>query len=229
MADLHPYLQHTLFINLEHRKDRLEHTLSEFKKIGVSGERMNAVKTKDGAIGCTMSHIKCLELARERNWRQVFICEDDITFLEPTVFLNSLRKFSENTSVSVNWDVLLITGNNCPPYKKIDDYCIKVTNNQTMSGYIVNRHYYDTLITNLREGIKGLLKNPNNKREYACDMYWKRLQPHGFWYMITPPTVIQYANYSDIEHRDVDYQHLMLDLNKEWLFRQQRQMGMQFP
>jgi GR25 family glycosyltransferase involved in LPS biosynthesis len=226
MSELHPYLKNTIFINLEHRSDRREHTIAELQKIGVTGERMNAVKTSDGAIGCTMSHIKCLEMAKSRNWSHVFVCEDDITFLEPSIFLNSLCKFSENDSISKNWDVLLITGNNVPPYTKIDDYCIKVTNNQTMSGYIVHAHYYDTLIANLREGIKGLLKNPTNKREYACDMYWKRLQSQGYWYMITPATVIQYANYSDIEHRDVDYKHLMLDINKEWLFKQQ--LGMQF-
>jgi len=48
-------------------------------------------------------------------------------------------------------------------------------------------------------------------------MYWKSLQSMGQWYMIIPPTVIQYEDYSDIEKRNVNYQRLMLDLNKEWL------------
>ena len=75
--------KNTLFINLEHRTDRLQHALDEFKKLGINSERVNAVKMKNGAIGCTMSHIKCIELAKSRDWEQVFICEDDITFLEP--------------------------------------------------------------------------------------------------------------------------------------------------
>ena len=71
-------LQNTFYINLEHRTYRLEHVKNELKKIGVEGERFNAIKTKSGAIGCTLSHIKCLEIAKERKYEEVFICEDDI-------------------------------------------------------------------------------------------------------------------------------------------------------
>ena len=70
-------LKHTIFINLEHRKDRLEHVLVELKKININApERFNAIKTANGAVGCSMSHIKCLELAKERNYPFVFICEE---------------------------------------------------------------------------------------------------------------------------------------------------------
>ena len=41
----------------------------------------------------------------------------------------------------------------------------------------------------------------------------------NFWYMITPPTVTQYENFSDIEERQTNYNHLLLDMNKEWLFQ----------
>ena len=78
--------KHTLFINLAHRTDRLEHVKSELQKMNIVGERVNAVKMNDGAVGCTMSHIKCLETAKERNWDHVFICEDDILFLDVSTF-----------------------------------------------------------------------------------------------------------------------------------------------
>ena len=81
-------LSNCLFINLEERKDRLKHVTEQLKTIGISGERVTAVKTKMGAIGCTMSHIKCLEMALERNYENVFICEDDILFVCP----NALNK-----------------------------------------------------------------------------------------------------------------------------------------
>ena len=64
--------KHTLFINLEARKDRLEHAEKEFKKMNIIAERFNAVKLASGAVGCTMSHIKCLELAKQRNYDQVW-------------------------------------------------------------------------------------------------------------------------------------------------------------
>ena len=43
-----------------------------------------------------------------------------------------------------------------------------------------------------------------------------------FWYMIIPLTVTQYENYSDIEEQERNYNHLMLDMEKEWYFAQFR-------
>lgn len=209
--------KNTLYINLEHRKDRLQHIQQQFQNMGMLGERFNAVKTKVGAIGCTMSHIKCLEIAKERNYPYVFICEDDITFLNPPVLKDSLQKFYDNTTIE--WDVLLIGGNNLPPYENIGDYCIRVSNCQTTTGYVVKQHYYDTLIMNFRESVKNLIRDPMNQREYALDIYWKRLQGSGRWFMLIPFTVVQADGYSDIENRAVDYRGLMLDMDKEWFFR----------
>tara|TARA_Y100000992_G_scaffold296538_1_gene258913 strand:- start:16934 stop:17599 length:666 start_codon:yes stop_codon:yes gene_type:complete len=209
-------LQNTFYINLEHRTDRLEHVQNELKKIGINGERFNAIKTKSGAVGCTLSHIKCLELAKERNYEEVFICEDDITFTNPKLFLENLQKFCDNDDIM--WDVLIIGGNNVPPYKQYYDYCARVFNCQTTTGYIVKQDFYDIIIKNFKEGLFNLMKNPENKREYAIDIYWKKLQMENFWYMITPPTVTQYTNYSDIEGRETYYDNLLLDMNKTWMF-----------
>jgi len=217
--------KHTLFINLEHRSDRLEHVKEELKKIGVEGERVNAVKLAQGAIGCTMSHIKCIELAKTRNWPHVFICEDDITFTNPSLFLENIKKFHENKDI--NWDVLIIGGNNVPPYQKVQPYCARVLNCQTTTGYIVKSDFYDVLIDNFKEGVQKLMKNPANKREFAIDMYWKRLQMQYYWYMIMPATVTQYENYSDIEDRNMSYDRLLLDTDKEWYTKQQKAMKMQ--
>ena len=71
------------------------------------------------------------------------------------------------------------------------------------------------------------MKEPNNKRMYAIDMYWKPLQMQNFWYMITPPTVTQYENYSDIEGKNLNYDHLLLDMEKKWLIEQQKRMKME--
>jgi GR25 family glycosyltransferase involved in LPS biosynthesis len=210
--------EHTLFINLENRKDRLEHALTEFKKMNINAERVNAVKMKNGAIGCTMSHIKCIELAKSRDWEQVFICEDDITFLNPELLKQNIEMFYNNDDIL--WDVLIIGGNNVPPYQQLYEYAARIFRNQTTTGYIVNKHYYDTLLKNFKESAANLLRNPDNKREYALDIYWNRLQMQDFWYMITPPTVTQYENYSDIEKRNTNYDFLMLDMEKQWYLDQ---------
>jgi hypothetical protein len=206
--------QYTLYINLENREDRLQHVKTELNKMGITGERINAIRMTDGAIGCSMSHIRCLETAKERNLPYVFICEDDIFFLNPELLRENVVKFSKNTNI--HWDVLIIGGNNCPPYKRIDTYCIQIFNNQTTTGYIVKSHYYDTMIDNFRESVKHLLREPHNRKMYALDIYWKRLQQTGSWYMITPPTVIQIQDYSDIEQKVTNFKKYMLDYNKAY-------------
>jgi glycosyl transferase family 25 len=212
--------ENTLFINLEHRTDRLEHAVSEFKKMGINAERVNAINMQNGAIGCTMSHIKCIELAKSRNWEQVFICEDDITFLNPELLIQNIEMFYNNDDIL--WDVLIIGGNNVPPYQQLYEYAARIFQNQTTTGYIVKKQYYDTLLTNFKESAANLLRNPDNKFEYALDKYWNRLQMQDFWYMITPPTVTQYENYSDIEEQNTNYDFLMLDMDKQWYIERMR-------
>jgi GR25 family glycosyltransferase involved in LPS biosynthesis len=226
MSDLaKQILENTHFINLEHRIDRLYNVKTELAKISVSGTRFNAIKTTNGAIGCSMSHLKCLEMAKQSESPFVFICEDDIQFLDAPLFLQQLDKFCEN--VKLDWDVLIVSGNICPPFQQIGDYCARLVNCQTTTGYIVQKHYYDAIITNIKEGLKLLLSNPTNKREYAIDIYWKRLQSTGRWFMITPPTVVQMEGFSDVEGRNTNYKNLMTDMNKEWLFKQHNQIQFQ--
>ena len=210
-------LKNTLYINLEHRKDRLEHVTKQMNMMGINAERVNAVKMNLGAVGCTMSHIKCLELAKQRDYEYVFICEDDITFRNPDLFKRNLQRFYENDDI--NWDLLIIGGNNVPPFQQVTEYCARVFYCQTTTGYVVKKHYYDTLLKNFRESANGLIREPYNPSTYALDMYWKRLQLQDFWYMITPPTVTQYESYSDIENRNVNYENMMLDMEKPWLLR----------
>ena len=209
--------ENTHYINLEHRIDRLVHVKQELAKINVVGSRFNAIKLANGAVGCSMSHLKCLEQAKQNGSPYVFVCEDDIQFLDPELFLKNLGLFCE--TIKSEWDVLIISGNICPPFQPIGDFCVRLVNCQTTTGYIVQQHYYDTLIANYREGITKLLSDPTNKREYAIDMYWKRLQAKDRWYMIVPPTVVQMEGFSDVEGRETNYKHLMTDMNKEWLFK----------
>ena len=85
--------ENTLFINLDHHQDRLEHATEEFKKMNINPVRVDAIKKDIGAIGCTMSHIKCLEIAKKRDYDYVFICEDDIHFKNPDLLKQNLEKF----------------------------------------------------------------------------------------------------------------------------------------
>ena len=212
-------IKHAFYINLASRPDRKQHVESQLNSIGINAERFNAIKLPNGALGCSMSHLKCLETAKENSWPHLLIIEDDIKFLNPDVFKRQLNLFLSNHK---SWDVVLIGGNNIPPYIKIDDTCVKVSTCQTTTGYLVNGHYFDTLIENFRSGIKKLLEFPQQHVIYAIDKYWFQLQKRHNWFLIIPLTVTQREDYSDIEKRPTNYAPAMLDLDKEAFLRAQR-------
>ena len=60
-------IKHAFYINLEHRKDRKEHVEEQLSKVGINANRFNAIKMENGAIGCSMSHLKILQDAYKNN------------------------------------------------------------------------------------------------------------------------------------------------------------------
>jgi len=176
--------------------------------------RFSAVKDEEnGAIGCTKSHIECLRMAQENGWDHVLILEDDALIIHPEILVHQVTSFLSR--FRDEWDVVLFSGNNYPPFKIETPFCFRVGNCKTTGSYLVCSRYYDKLIRNFEEGLKELIANPGNITAYACDSFWKRLQCQDRWYLITPICVIQRAGYSDIEKMDVNYEKLMTDLVKK--------------
>lgn len=231
-------IRHALYINLDSRTDRRAHVEAQLASIktadnglsNLAAERFNAIRhAEHGAIGCSLSHMRCIQIAKQRGWDHVLVCEDDVLFTNVPLFLTQLATFI--TTVP-QWDVVLLAGNNIPPYRVVNDACIQVGSCQTTTAYIVRAHYYDTLIANYRAGISKLMRNPAQKIDYAIDRYWFELQCQDRWFLITPLSVVQREDYSDIEQRFTNYGHLMLDLDKQQLMQRmqmqrQRQMQMQ--
>lgn len=210
-------IKHAFYINLDHRYDRKIFIENEMRILGINFERFSAIENVNGAIGCTLSHLHLLKLALDNNYEHILIVEDDIQFLQPKIFKQQFNKFLELHGNS--WDVILLSGNNIPPYEKPDDSCIRVFSCQTTTGYLVNGHYIQKLYDNIKDGLLKLMKNPEQHFFYAIDKYWFNLQSIDRWYLITPLTVIQREGYSDIEKRDTNYSRMMLDLDKLFLFR----------
>ena len=223
-------IKHSFYINLEHRTDRKAHVTEQLTNIGLNDfQRFNAIKMENGAIGCSMSHLKILQNAVDNNLDHVLIVEDDITFLNVELFKTNFETFLQRKGN--DWDVILLAGNNMPPYDQVDDVCIKVKRCQTTTGYLVNGHYIKKLMTNVKMGLTRLICNPGQHAMYAIDKFWFLLQAIDKWYLIIPPTVVQREDYSDIEKKRINYQKIMTDLDKKDLFdaiakaRQQNQLG----
>jgi GR25 family glycosyltransferase involved in LPS biosynthesis len=226
-------IKHCLYINLASRPDRKIHIEGQLRGVGLNPTRFNAIKLKNGRIGCSMSHLKCLQIAKNSNWQHVMICEDDLLILDKETFVNNINTFfmtHGDASVDNKWNVLLLAGNNVPPYKKIDSTCIQVSHCQTTTGYIVKMEYYDTLIDNIRTGIENLMRNPDQHITYAIDKYWIKLQKKHNWYMLAPVVAVQREDYSDIEERKTNYENIMKDYDKPHFVHhqqhiQQKQQG----
>ena len=215
-------LKNAIYINLESRNDRRAHVEAQLAALkygmpNLTTERFNAIKNAvHGAIGCSMSHMRCIQIAKQRGWDHVLVCEDDVQFTNVPLFLTQLSKFMATVP---DWDVVLLAGNNIPPFRVVNDACVQISNCQTTTAYVVKSHYYDTLIDNYRAGINKLMRQPTQKLDYAIDRYWFELQRRDRWFLITPLSVVQREDYSDIEQRVTNYGHLMLDLDKTQMIR----------
>jgi hypothetical protein len=67
----------TLVINLDKRTDRWEGIQKKFINWPVPLQRISAVEASPGWKGCFMSHLKCIEHARDNNYEWLLILEDD--------------------------------------------------------------------------------------------------------------------------------------------------------
>ena len=118
---LDSYFDRIFYINLERDILRNEHMLAQFKKSGITNfERINAIELTElpgkekyrnfikhdlryqiGQLACRASHVKCITLAKERNYKNVLILEDDAVFLQdPNVLL------AQNHTTISDWDML---------------------------------------------------------------------------------------------------------------------------
>jgi GR25 family glycosyltransferase involved in LPS biosynthesis len=147
-------------------------------------------------------------MAIEREYEQIFICEDDINFTDIDTFKKSLAEFYED---DIHWDMLIIAGNNHHPFKVVKESYIQISNCQCGTGYVVKKHYYQDLLNNFKEALFGLQNEAEHYYRYALDRYWCKLQEKDDWFMITPYTVTQTYSYSDIEKVWVEYSWMMLN------------------
>jgi hypothetical protein len=203
------FIDKACYINLDHRTDRKEAMLNFFKTAGIPGEKVQRIPAAytphNGMIGCAKSHIAALELAKANNWKSVLITEDDLEWVN---FEDNYPKLEELLS-STKWDVCMLTGYyllTTPP---------KISSAIYTNAYIVQNHYYDTLIQNMKESLslkeetlrkekvpwlKATL-HPLYKHIYNVDVYWIKLQLRDNWIAMVPIMCQQIECYSDINNK----------------------------
>ena len=71
-------LNNVFYINLDHREDRKKNIENELNELMWDYQRFNAIKLKDGRIGCSMSHLTLLKKAKQEKLDYIVIIVDAI-------------------------------------------------------------------------------------------------------------------------------------------------------
>jgi GR25 family glycosyltransferase involved in LPS biosynthesis len=194
------------FINLESRKDRLQHITEQLSQTNIATEKIHRIDAvydpANGAIGCSKSHCIALEQFLDSEHKTCLIFEDDFEFTLPQEQINTIvdRLFLE----SPKFDVVMLSANIGQAQYTEHDFLVKIMNAQTMSGYAITRKFARALLKNAREGLQQF-ERTQIPQLFAIDMYMKRLQPQSNWYCFWPKFGKQMQSYSNIERRLVNY------------------------
>ena len=145
-------IKNVFYINLDIRPDRKSHVETQLKNIGLNNyQRFNAIKMTNGAIGCSMSHLKLIENAKLNDLDHILIVEDDILFTNPNLFVRQLNKFLSNHK---DFDVDI---KKTPNWEKNKNKILKQLNNKILLTPI------DKLLTNLENLLEPLIVNVNER------------------------------------------------------------------
>jgi glycosyl transferase family 25 len=198
-------IEKIVYINLDYRTDRrqnIENTLKGYKY-----ERFPAIKYTPGCVGCTLSHIAVLEKAIANKWKNVLIMEDDMEWKNTDT--SALYELLSNP-----YDAIVLGGIGA----KYDTKTHKLRDCAGTGAYIVNQHYYQTLLANFKEGLSYLklavtqpkiiwgLQKRYHKDHYTIDMYWRLLQRKDNWFLL--PFFHGIDDYSDVNNRINLYRQL---------------------
>lgn len=195
------YIDHIFVINLDRRTDRMATIDAHLQSYGLKYERFSAIETPgQGIVGCGLSHMAVLRLAKKRGYKNVLILEDDFEFLVTKTELENYLDGLFTHSPPIEFDVCMLSYNlhrsQVCPNLPIELSLGKVVYAQTASGYIVNAHYYDTIIK-LYEWAIPLLKETGQHWIYANDVIWRQLQEHDNWLYFQTRLGRQTPGYSD--------------------------------
>jgi GR25 family glycosyltransferase involved in LPS biosynthesis len=202
-----------VYINLSHRKDRKDHIERELQKLEQKNvHRIDAfLEPFCGHLGCGKSHVKALELAIEQNWDSVLIVEDDLIFKVDSTELRDRLNDLKN----ISWDVVLLGLGHHILKDSEYDFLKRIVRCTCAHGYIVRKHYYQTLLSNFQNAVEKMknelvehLKENTIKLNQcsAIDQEWFSLQEKDTFYVFVPELAVQKGElYSDnncsIEHQ----------------------------
>lgn len=208
------YFDKIYCINLDDRIDRWQSAEEQFLKTNLTVERIPAIKgadlnlewpseIKEGAVGCSLSHLFTLKLAKHLNLSSYLLLEDDIQFDE-----NFSKKFSEiyENQVPDNWDMLYLGGQHFHGMNlsQVSENVYKCEYTLAAHSIAFKNTVYDRFIKSLVDITK------------PCDVHYAESHKDINAYVIVPHLTWQKNTYSDIEKINIDYSFLKHHRYPQW-------------
>jgi hypothetical protein len=185
-------------INLEKRPDRLSHIKKEMEYMNWDYELFNAIDL-GSHIGCSISHIEILKIAKKREYDMVMVIEDDSTFLPHS---KDLINKIENESGDFDFGVINLSPTlNRPVNRSLDNpLFLDITNLPPMEDHhrgifatnaiIYHKSIYDLVIE---------MEDPSKLNYYAIDDYiYQFILPIKPSYAPLLPVCPQMSSWSDV-------------------------------
>lgn len=197
------------FINLDHRKDRLESIIGELNKTNIEKSKITRIPgvylPTLPCLGCSKSHYNALLdfINSDESNQTCAIFEDDFVFSQNQDKVNTLinQVFNELPT----FDVVFLSCNLLSWDPTGYDFVARVKKAQTLSGYLVNRRFAKNLLENYRQGIEVLERENRSIYGFTVDTHIQNMQFNTLWYCLLPRIGKQIESYSDIENRNVSY------------------------
>lgn len=191
-------------INLDHRVENLSLITEEMNYIGWSFERFSAVNT-NSYMGCTLSHLEVIKIAKERGYKRVMVIEDDCIFMPYSKsFLDQL----ENQIDNIEFSVFNVTPSLNRPVNRSERYDLLLditnlpprTNDDNADTFATNMMIYDESVYDDLFDI-SLTAFTSGDYYFPIDGYLANfIYPKKQSYCPIVPIAPQRRSYSDVSH-----------------------------
>ena len=189
-------------INLDKRLDRWERCKNIFQLNNIEVERFSAVdglnldltgkKLLPGEIGVIRSNFEIIKKAKENNYKNVLIFEDDVELCE-----DFNLKFNDYIKqIPTDWSFIYLGGNHVGGYSHVTDNVAKTNYSFAIHAIIINQNIYDHILQIL----------PEEKEQ--VDVTYAKLQRIFPSYVFRPHLAWQRKDFSDIQGGIMDYDFL---------------------
>ena len=181
------------------RADRRSAIQQEFKRVGFNED--NIVRFPASSYngcpnsGCLLSHANALEMAYDKDYKNVLILEDDFVFIDDVAKIHA--DIDAFFSLRIEWDVVMFTTCAAVVSEKTNALISRISSSGNGAGYLVNR----SMMLELSMLFKAHVDNLYTTKQhwvFQNDILWKSVMPTSQWYMFNHYLGYQKQGYSDL-------------------------------